>query len=230
MIRAISFDLDDTLWPVWPAIMRAERAQWQFVRERYPALEFDEDDLGPLRREVWNEYPDQRFDLTFLRLECLRRFALLHGIEASEALVAGAFDAFDRARNQVWFYSDALPALARLANRYSLISVSNGNASLSRTGIAGWFVQSLSAREAGAAKPDRAIFDAAASALGVSPGEILHIGDDPVMDVEGARAAGQQSLWLNRRARAWPEALDTPQLELTSLATLDPGLIRLHYE
>ncbi|MEL7024059.1 MAG: HAD family hydrolase [Pseudomonadota bacterium] len=230
MIRAISFDLDDTLWPVRPAIMRAEHAQWRYVREHYPKLVFDEYGLGPLRREVWDEFPDRRYDLTFLRQECLRRFAVQHDLDCPESFVAGAYAAFNVARNQVWFYPDALPSLARLAVDFRLVSVSNGNACLQRTGIADWFSASISASDAGAAKPDRVIFDAAAEALGMPHEHILHIGDDPMMDVEGARAAGQYALWLNRTARAWPAGLQQPTLELASLAALNATVIQRHFE
>ena len=44
-------------------------------------------------------------------------------------------------------------------------------------------------------------------------------GDDPVADVEGARRAGMQPVWLNRGgARAWPPELRPPALTISSLA------------
>jgi putative hydrolase of the HAD superfamily len=42
----------------------------------------------------------------------------------------------------------------------------------------------------GASKPDPAIFGLALDALGVAPGDVIHVGDTPVADVVGARAAG----------------------------------------
>ncbi len=52
----------------------------------------------------------------------------------------------------------------------------------------------VTSAEAGAAKPDPAVFLAALSRLGVEPARALHIGDEPG-DEEGARAAGMQFRW-----------------------------------
>ena len=51
---------------------------------------------------------------------------------------------------------------------------------------------------AGAAKPDPAIFRAALDALGVAAASAMHVGNDVVADVEGARAAGLQAVLLAR--------------------------------
>jgi putative hydrolase of the HAD superfamily len=53
----------------------------------------------------------------------------------------------------------------------------------------------------GAAKPDPAIFRAAAAALGVPLGDIVHVGDRLEVDVAGARAAGARAVLLDRRGR-----------------------------
>lgn len=50
--------------------------------------------------------------------------------------------------------------------------------------------------EVEAEKPDRAFFLSLADALDLSPEAITHLGDEPVADVEGARAAGlRAALW-----------------------------------
>ena len=36
-IRAITLDLDDTLWPIWPTIARADQAMRDWLAERAPA-------------------------------------------------------------------------------------------------------------------------------------------------------------------------------------------------
>jgi putative hydrolase of the HAD superfamily len=60
---------------------------------------------------------------------------------------------------------------------------------LERAGLAGYFAAVVSSAEAGAAKPDPAIFAYALGRLGVPPGRALHIGDSDA-DRDGARAAG----------------------------------------
>ena len=61
---------------------------------------------------------------------------------------------------------------------------------------------------ASAAKPARAIFAAAASALGVPLDQLCHVGDDLVADVRGAEAAGAQAIHLDRTG-ARPESPTT---------------------
>jgi putative hydrolase of the HAD superfamily len=60
---------------------------------------------------------------------------------------------------------------------------------LERSGLAALFAAVVSSAEAGAAKPDPAIFAYALARLGVRPQRALHIGDSEA-DREGARAAG----------------------------------------
>ena len=38
MIKAITFDLDDTLWDVWPVVIRAEQLLHDWLAERYPGI------------------------------------------------------------------------------------------------------------------------------------------------------------------------------------------------
>ena len=55
--------------------------------------------------------------------------------------------------------------------------------------------------EAGAIKPDPAIYAHACAALGCAPERVLMVGDTPAADVDGPRAIGMQSILLDRRQR-----------------------------
>jgi len=98
--------------------------------------------------------------------------------------------------------------------------VTNGSASLERIGIDDLFDGYVNARLAGAAKPDRPIFDAALRATGTAPAETLHIGDQPLSDVQGARSAGIDAVWINRENREWPEELPAPPATVRDLHEL----------
>lgn len=74
----------------------------------------------------------------------------------------------------------------------------------------------------GSAKPDAEVFHAALRELDVAPGCALHVGDAPVEDVQGARAAGMRAVLLDRHAAAGGQPPDVPVL--TSLSPL-PGLL-----
>jgi putative hydrolase of the HAD superfamily len=50
------------------------------------------------------------------------------------------------------------------------------------------------------------------------------VGDDPEADVEGARRAGVEAVWLNRTGARWPDAMPAPRHAISSLAELAPLL------
>lgn len=224
-IRAICFDLDDTLWDLAPVIPRAERRLHRWFGEHYPRITgvYTVERLHALRQEIGARYPELRHDLTELRLRMLRQVFREAGYEEGPA--QDAFAVFQEARNEVELYADVLPALRALAEHYRLYAFSNGNASLDAIGIAAFFDGAYTARELGVAKPDAAFFAAALARAGEEAAATLHVGDHPENDIVAARQAGMTTLWLNRKGAAWPEQHGKPHLELSGLATL-PELLR----
>jgi putative hydrolase of the HAD superfamily len=101
-----------------------------------------------------------------------------------------------------------------------LIGLTNGNADLGRTGIGHYFIGCISARDVGTAKPHPPIFEATSQALGIAPQYILHVGDDPWLDVQGAHDAGFRSAWINRTGAVWPAEIMPPHLTITTLLQL----------
>ena len=219
-IKAISFDLDDTLWPIWPTIERAEKALHDWLGLHAPmaaAMFANPGALREIRNEVGASRPDLKNDLSALRRESIR--LSLYRAGENPLLADAAFDVFFDARQRVTLYDDALAALEFLSARFPLVSVSNGNADIGRVGLAKFFRASLSAREFGVGKPDPRIFLAAAGALELAPDEVLHVGDDATLDGLGALNAGMQCAWLNRADHLWPHELE-PHLMLGGLDEL----------
>lgn len=219
-IRAICFDLDNTLWDIWPVIVRAEQAMYAFLAERYPRVVANTtiEAMRAARERVALEHPQMQHDFSFLRKQALRDHARLAGYQ--ETLAEEAFEIFIAARNQIDLYDDVLPGLAMLSQRYRLSTASNGNADLAKVGIAHWFERSISAREVGALKPDPVIFQKIIEGSDLEPGEVLYVGDDPALDVVGARGAGMRTAWINRDASPWPETLAPADLAVTTLTDL----------
>jgi len=216
----LSLDLDDTLWPVAPVIAQAESTLYAWLQQRYPAAvrEHSIETMRALRASVADRFPAQSHDLSFLRHR-----ALVEQFRATghpESLADEALEVFFTARNRVELYPDVKPALLRLRKRYRLFALSNGNADLDRCGIAEYFDGHVTARSAGAAKPDARIFAHLIEAAGVEARQVLHVGDDPLADVIGARLAGMQTAWLNRDARIWPAHLAPPLRTVTTLVEL----------
>jgi putative hydrolase of the HAD superfamily len=225
-VRALIFDLDDTLWPVRPVILHAEHAMHAFLRERYPRIveQHDLDSMRDRRARIGLAHPTMRHDFTWLRLEALRSHAREAGYPDEERLAEEAFEVFYRARNEVQLYEDVRPALVRLRGRVRLFALSNGNADLDRVGLGGLFEGALAARDAGMLKPDPRIFHQLLQAAGLAPREAAHVGDDPEADVLGARGAGLTPVWVNRSGAAWPHASPAPGLSVRSLEEL-PALL-----
>lgn len=216
----LSFDLDDTLWPVGPVIAAAERELLSWLRARFPRTVsgHDVESMRALRAGVAERFPERRHDLTFLRHRALKD--LFGAAGHPESLADQALEVFFAARNKVEFYDDVRPALIRLRSRYRLFAVSNGNADLHRCGIAELFAGHVTASAAGAAKPDARIYAALLEMAGVEAHQVLHIGDDPLADVVGAMRAGMQAAWLNRDSRQWPTDLAAPPRTISTLAEI----------
>lgn len=219
-IKAISLDLDDTLWPIWPSIERAEQNLHNFLVAHAPktAVQFPIPAMRHLREQVAQANPDLAHDFTAQRKLSLRHAFQLSG--ESESLIEPAFEAFFSARNQVTLYADCIPALNSLAKQYPLIALTNGNADLHRTGIADYFIGCIAAKDIGSTKPKRAIFEAASAKLGVEAQHILHVGDDPWLDIQGAHDAGFQSAWINRTDAIWPDEILAPHYQFNTLLDL----------
>ena len=226
--KALSLDLDDTLWPIWPVIERAEAALAAFLRERCPrtADNYPLARMRELREQIAADNPQFAHDFTHQRKLSLRHALRSSGDDVIHA--EDAFDAFYTARNRIDFYPDALAALDRLAARWPLAALTNGNADLAQIGIADRFTVFVAAREAGHAKPEAPIFHATCDRLGLAPHEVLHIGDDPLLDVAGASWAGMRTCWINRRDEDWPRELPAPDLQFTTLDALADWLDARH--
>ncbi len=225
-VKALTLDLDDTLWPIWPTIARAEQVLADWLAQHAPAtaaLGADRQILRAVREQVGRERPDLAHDLSALRRESIR--GLLRQAGDDPAMAEPAFEVFFAERQRVELFEDALPALERLSARYPLVALSNGNADVHRVGIGAHFKAAVTAREFGVAKPDVRIFHAAAAAAGVAPQAVLHIGDDAHLDGVGALNAGMQLAWVNRQGHPWDHAPLQPHITLSDLRVLCDALL-----
>jgi FMN hydrolase / 5-amino-6-(5-phospho-D-ribitylamino)uracil phosphatase len=219
-IKAISIDLDDTLWPIWPTIEKAEKVLHEWMVENTPmaaALFSSPSALREIRDYMAANRPELKNDLSAVRRESIR--LALYRAGENPLLAEQAFEVFFAERQRVTLFEDAQPSLEFLAARFPVVSLSNGNADVHRVGLGAYFRAAISAREFGVGKPDPRIFHAAAGAVEVNPEEVLHVGDDATLDALGALNAGMQAAWVNRSDNLWPHELE-PQVILTNLTEL----------
>ncbi len=220
LIKAITLDLDDTLWPVWPAIERAEKALENWLGRHAPmtaALFANPGARHEVREYVSRSRPELRHDMSAIRREAIR--LALYRSQENPLLADEAFNVFFDERNRVTLFDDAELALQFLSARFPVVALSNGNADIGRIGIKKYFQASISAHEFGVGKPDPRIFHAAAGAVDTDPANVLHIGDDAMLDVLGAQNAGMQTAWLNRAANPWKHA-DAPHITVGNFTEL----------
>lgn len=222
-VKAVLFDLDDTLWPIAPAIARAEILLQDWLAEHAPRVtaQFSIEQLRARRLAVLAANPHYRINLSALRHAVLSE--TFQSVGADPALVDGAMAVFLQARHAVTLFDDVLPTLAQLHGRVALGSISNGVADLDTIGLAPYFTVSIAAHRFGVGKPDAAIFHAACKALEVTPAETVYVGDDPELDVAGAARAGLQAVWLNRNEGELPAHV-TAQAHCASLHELHAWL------
>jgi 2-haloalkanoic acid dehalogenase type II len=220
IIKAITLDLDDTLWPVWPAIERAEAALDEWLGRHAPmtaALFANPTARHDIREQIVRTRPELKHNLSAIRREAIR--LALYRSKENPLLADEAFEVFFDARHQVTLFDDAMLALEYLSSRYPVVALSNGNADVARIGLGKYFRAAISAQQFGVGKPDPRIFHAAAGAVDVPAHNVLHVGDDATLDVLGALNAGMQTAWVNRSDHLWTHDA-SPHETVTSLTEL----------
>lgn len=215
-IKALIFDLDDTLWPVAPVIQSAERTLHNWIATQLPSVveTYSIEALRERRQALVQTDPRFSYDLWALRHTLLQQVFAEHG--AQPDLADEAMHVFAVARNQVNFFPDVMPALDLMKEQYVLGSISNGFADIQAIGLDKHFSVSLAAHTFGCAKPDPRIFLAMLEHLKLPAAEVMYIGDDLCLDVGGAQQVGMATAWINRR--------DLAQVDVATMA-FKPDLI-----
>lgn len=230
-LKLITFDLDNTLWPMDELIRQAEKTSSDWIAEHYPsaATALTAKRIRAVRDQLVRQHPEYLNNLTRLRRDAMSHAFMDIGFGEKEArdIAADAFQVFHQARNQVTFFPGAIETLETLSDRYILGALSNGNADLKRIGIRDLFGFHHSSESIGRRKPDPDMFDAALRSAGVRPEQALHVGDHPVEDVDAARQHGFHAVWANLVDLHWPDDIDRPPHRIHQLNELTDLLPRL---
>ena len=215
-IRLLSFDLDDTLWPMKPVIMAAEQELYEWLAWEAPRIVRDLSVMDMRERRVafMEAHPGISHDLTLVRRRTLALLLEEYGYDPRRAEEGTAV--FRSARNRVTPWEDVLPVLGRLKQDYLLVSVTNGNAQVEQTPLRDCFHLNLGAAEVGAAKPHPALFLALQEWSGLPFDQMMHLGDDLQRDMLPARALGMATAWVHREKAARRESF-RPDLCLFNL-------------
>jgi len=225
-IKAITFDLDDTLYDNYPVIRKTTLESHAALQAYHPTLrDFTPADYQALRDELLLREPEIYHDVSEWRRRSVELALLNVGLSAEEAS-AGANDVmqvFHQWRSEVEMPEETHHTLAWLGERVPLVAITNGNACPEKLGIQHHFQFALRAGPHGRAKPWQDMYQLASERLGIAPQHILHVGDDLTTDVAGSLRAGLQACWINLRDANLMKVSDArllPHLEIHQLASL----------
>ncbi|MFG2619253.1 HAD family hydrolase [Streptomyces sp. NPDC048507] len=203
-IRAVLWDIDDTLFDYTGADAAglARHLVDEGLGGRYgtPA-----EALALWRRLTelnWARFAAGEVTFRGQRQDRVRDFLDSPGLTAE--LADAWFDRYVTHYKAAWaLFPDVVPALDALAHGYrhgvlTNSSAANQDPKLRHLGLRDRFEVLVCAAELGVSKPDAAAFLAACEALGLPPGEVAYVGDQPEIDARGARDAGLRAVWLDR--------------------------------
>jgi HAD superfamily hydrolase (TIGR01549 family) len=236
MVRAVLFDLDDTLFDHRGCSQDALEAV------RLCDVSLGAMPLADLERlhstfleQLHGDVMLGKVPLEDARRERFRRLLAAAGATPPEPLVALTAAAYrDRYREVRRAVRGAVPLLAALAGRVRVGIVSNNlfDEQLDKLTLCGLepFVHALIVSErVGVSKPDPAIFTAALDAVGCRADETVMVGDSWIADIAGARAAGIRPVWFNPMESALPDGAE-PVAQLRSLEPVNAVMRTLGIE
>ena len=208
-----------------PTIHKAESIFYQWLVDNMPEVTsvYNQEELRLKRIALRDRSPDLSHDMSKLRVHSLIELADQFGFSHQGGVddwIAEAFDTFYQARQLVNPYDDVVPVLKSLRQHFVLATATNGNADITQTTLSGFFEHSVSAAEAGISKPHPAMFELLQQKTDFDAEQILHIGDHPHDDIQGAGSAGIRSIWLNRQQQAWPGGEYSPDFTISDLYQL----------
>lgn len=222
-VAAITFDLDDTLYDNGPAIARAEQWMLSHLRSEYLATAMlDKPRWLALKRQLLLSRPELRDDVSLARRHGIREALVQGGMAPSQAAQEAetVFAGFLAERSKIEVSDETHALLARLAGRYPLAVITNGNLDLAQAGLAEYFTLVCKAGAGARMKPAPDMFVQVQTSLGLAPDRILHVGDHPETDVLGARLHGFRAAWLNESGQSWQSLSLLPDVELGQLQDL----------
>lgn len=225
-IAALTFDLDDTLYDNHPVITRTEQESLEFVRGYHPRLAtLQAADFQHMRQQLRTENPDIYHDVTEWRRCAVEQLMLRAGLNASEAQRgSGAVMAhFASWRSRIEITEPIHRILERLAQKWPLAVITNGNAEPHLFGISQYFRFVLRSGPHGRAKPFSDMYALCCEKLALPASQIMHIGDDLTTDIAGAINYNMQTCWINPRGINLLTAENSrllPHLEISCLASL----------
>ena len=206
--RAIFFDADDTIFDYHAG----EEAAFARTAEAFGLG----DRTGEARERyrvhnaaVWRALEEGRITQDALKVERFRLLLADMGCDTASAADMG-YHYLDRLAEQTQLLAGAEEVVARAAEKFILVLVTNGLTTVQRRRFAAapvtrHFEDILISEELGVAKPDPAIFTPALEKHRLGGEDVLLVGDSTTSDMPAARNAGMDFCWVNPAGAEAPE-------------------------
>lgn len=197
-VKALTFDLDDTFYDNHPYIRHAVDEQYAFMQQHYPQVkEKPKSFWWQIRAQVLRDNPEYCSDMIRLRRESLTRGLSQCGLsgDALKKAVEDTYNHFYHLRSDFVVRDQVKQILGKLAAKYPIVAITNGNVDLERIGLAEYFDLVLHASVEQPMKPNPCMFRKAQNFLNLEPEQILHVGDNLEKDVWGAINSGFRAGW-----------------------------------
>ena len=205
--KHIFFDLDRTLWD----FDAAAEVAFERIYEQYnlkslgiPSAHDFHEVYHPLNEQLWVQYRADKItkeDLNRTRfLKPLEHYGI-HDVDLADHL---SKDYVYWSPRIVRFVPGTMELLDYLKPKYHLHLITNGfeevqDTKLTLSGMKPYFETLTVSEEVGVKKPNPEIFHYALRKANASPEESLMIGDEMAVDIDGARAAGMETVLFNPR-------------------------------
>ena len=213
--KAILLDWDDTVGD-W------SDAAWKALNDIYARYHLDElyetvaeffNTYEPHNLELWSKYGRNEVTKEQLHFERFYYPLMVNGYPEfrgmdKKTLARQMGDEFLELTNKYFsLLPDAERVVKYLAAKYPLTILSNGFKEVqyykfAHSGLAPYFTHTIISEEVGINKPNPKLFALALEMNGVRADEALMVGDSYTSDIEGAKAAGIDQLWICAQPQA----------------------------
>lgn len=239
--KAISFDLDDTLYNNHPVMMATDEKMVAYFFEFFSSQPlfahlskntvFDHQFWWPFRQQALKINPKLIHHVGDVRLVTYTLGLKALGIngDVAEQTAQKALNYFVQQRSDFVVPKAVHQLLESLQQKYPLVAISNGNVDTDKIGLSPYFQYCFHAGDvftqaSGEAtqlrqKPHADMFRVACDKLAIAPEQLLHIGDCGRADIQGAINAGCQTAWISCYDVGKPLSV-LPNIELSDISEL----------
>ena len=204
MYKYIFLDLDDTIWDFHSnsKLALADMFAANNLVEYFGDFESFFKIYSQRNLELWEAYAKKEISKDFLVVERFRYPLLQMGIDNIDLAIAIGDEYLDRLPSKKTLMPFAFDVLDYLKSKYVLSIISNGfvevqHRKIKSSNIDHYFEHVVLSESAKALKPDRKIFDYAMELNDASASECIMIGDNYIADIQGAKNAGIDQVFLN---------------------------------